>query len=40
MSAFVGQIPTLQTLLDACGVKGVVGAPERLGRNRARFLIQ
>ena len=39
-SAFVGQVPTLQTLLDACGVKGVVSAPERLGPNRARFKIQ
>jgi Protein of unknown function (DUF2378) len=39
-SAFVGQIPTLQTLLDTCGVKGVVGAPERLGPQTARFHIQ
>lgn len=37
---FVGQTPTLQTLLDVCGVKGVFGAPERLGPNRARYAIQ
>ena len=40
MSEFVAQVPTLQTLLDACGVKGIVGSPERLGPNRARFHIQ
>jgi hypothetical protein len=37
---FVAQIPTFQTLLDACGVHGVVGTPERLGPQRARFPIQ
>jgi hypothetical protein len=40
MCEFVAQVPSLQTLLDACGVKGVVGPPERLAANRARFHIQ
>jgi hypothetical protein len=37
---FVGLMPTFQTLLDACGSKGVVGMPERLGPNKARYSIQ
>jgi len=40
MSVFVSQIPTFQTLLDACGVKGIVGQPERVSANKARYLIQ
>jgi hypothetical protein len=36
----VSQIPSLQTLIDACGAKGVVGAPERIAANKARYLIQ
>jgi hypothetical protein len=37
---FAGQIPTFETLLNACGVKGVVGQPERIGPNKARYPIQ
>jgi hypothetical protein len=37
---FVGLMPTFQTLLDSCGAKGVVGMPERMGRNKARYRIQ
>jgi hypothetical protein len=37
---FVGLVPTFQTLLSACGAKGVVGTPERLGPARARYAIQ
>jgi len=39
-SVFVGAAPALQTILDACGVKGIIGEPERLGPNRVRFTIQ
>jgi hypothetical protein len=39
MSVFVGQLPAYQLLIDACGVKGAVGQPERMGPNKARFLI-
>ena len=37
---FVGLVPTFQTLLSACGAKGVVGTPERTGPNKARYAIQ
>jgi hypothetical protein len=40
MCAFVGQIPTYQSLLESCGVKGIVGMPERLSPQKARFTIQ
>ncbi len=36
----VTQLPVFQALLDSCGVKGVVGSPERLGPNQVRFQIQ
>jgi hypothetical protein len=39
MCVMIGQTPTFQVLLDACGVKGVVGQPERLGPKKARFLL-
>lgn len=37
---FFGQIPSLQALLDACGAKGIVSAPERLASNKARYRIK
>ena len=37
---FVGLMPTFQTLLEACGTKGVVGMPERMGPSKARYRIQ
>jgi hypothetical protein len=37
---FVGQIPALQGILDACGVEGIIGNPERLGPNKVNYRIQ
>jgi hypothetical protein len=37
---FHGMSATLQTILDTCGVKGVVGIPERSGPAAARYVIQ
>jgi hypothetical protein len=39
-SVFVSGMPSFQSLLASCGAKGVVGQPERLGPNKARYLIQ
>jgi hypothetical protein len=37
---FVGQMPVFQTLLEACGAKGVVSEPERLSPSAASFRIE
>ena len=37
---FVGAAPALQTILDVCGVEGIVSAPVRLGPQKVRFTIQ
>jgi hypothetical protein len=40
LCVFVTFIPTVETLMDACGVKGVTGQPQRLSPNTARFSVQ
>jgi hypothetical protein len=40
LCVFFGGLPALQQLLETCGVKGVVGAPERLSANKVRYHIQ
>jgi hypothetical protein len=40
LCVFVTVVPTVETFLDACGVKGVIGQPERLSPNTARFTVQ
>jgi hypothetical protein len=37
---FESLMPTFQTLIDACGTKGTVGMPERLGPRKARYSIR
>jgi hypothetical protein len=37
---FVSSMPSFETLLNMCGVKGMVYSPERLGPQRARFRIE
>jgi hypothetical protein len=38
--AYMTLVPTFETLLGACGARGVVGAPERLSATSARLRIQ
>jgi hypothetical protein len=37
---FVSGMMSFQVLLDACGVKGAIDQPERLGPNKARYQIR
>src|SRR5262249_24894044 len=37
---FVALVPAFETLMQSCGVKGVVGTPQRLGPAQVRFQIQ
>jgi hypothetical protein len=37
---FIGATATIQAVLDACGVRGLIGAPERIGPAHARYVIQ
>jgi hypothetical protein len=40
MCMLVGAMPTLQVILEVCGVEGLIGPPERLAPNRVRFAIR
>jgi hypothetical protein len=37
LCAFIGPAASFPVYFDLCGVKGVVGAPERIGPNKARY---
>jgi hypothetical protein len=37
---FIGVATTFQVIFESCGVRGFVGAPERLGPGAARFRLQ
>ena len=40
LCVFVSQMPTFQALFETCSVKGVVGQPDRLSTQKARFNLQ
>lgn len=40
MCVFVSQLPSFQALFDTCGVKGLIGQPERLSTHKARTTLQ
>jgi hypothetical protein len=37
---FIGAATTFQVIFESCGVRGLVGAPQRLGPGAARFRLQ
>jgi hypothetical protein len=39
MCALIGPLHTFHVLIEACGKKGVIGAPEKIGYNLVRFPI-
>jgi hypothetical protein len=38
--ALVSQVPSLQVLVDICGVRGTIGPPERVGPRHARYVVR